>query len=413
MNGIETRDPSHFFVGGEFAGAAKDMPVDVELVPRWLARNLGPCEILTREELLREYYGRSNRLVISGEIRPPTVHLDRHTGLILNPGRGQRPQGEALVPIVPGNEHMTPPALLVIRQLRETNLNPQTKIDSNDWLIRVFFNAYAYGYPKRQVLEERGAKRVETVCALSLVAALNPEKRPLHDQHIKNRDLMELLLYTLARSSRLIITQADYLSLDAVLMFINQGKDAGGSLPWPHAQIVAFPRENTQPLYLGDERDENGQCDRCEGSREKINGKDERLINSTGNVITYAPRSEGASKGLVARVTPSHERHCANFEAALAHAPTFRDLARMIHEGMFRMAVLQQKSGRAEASYNVIFAQDCKEQGCHLFVDVRTGTPVGGFGIVVPEYKVGNRIIRPDVIYQDPAQTAAEFRNLI
>lgn len=422
---VVRRDPSQFFIGGEFARAAQGLPLRVLPTPSGLAGDLGQVEVLIRDGLLEEYYRVSNGLIDIGEIDSPVAHLDRRTGTIVNPGRAQRPQGESLVPIVPGNEHMTPPPLLLLRQVRSNDSeDAEDRMNSNDWLIRVFPNAYAYGYPRREIRdkEEGGTKRVEKVCTLSLVAALNPEKMPLH--HKDNVALMELLLFALSTTSRLIMEQADYLDLegnnagrkrfDAVLMFINQGKDAGGSLPWPHAQIIALPRENTQPLYLGDEKDENGNCGRCKGSNEKIDRKDKRVIRITDNVLVYAPFSDGVSKGKGVRVSPLEERHkegyAANFDAALGHLPTFRDLANQTNKVMRRLATLQAKSGLKEPSYNVVFAQDIATDSSHLFIDIRSGIPTGGFGIVVPVYRGIDGFIKPDVIYQHPTDTAAEFR---
>lgn len=415
------RDPSQFFVGGEFAQDMKDFPVRAGTV-RGVATRSGPYEVLIRDGLLGEYYKRSNNLINSGDINPPTVHFDKRTGLILNPGRAQRPQGgEAIIPIVPGNEHLTPPPLLVIRKRKEKDsMDRYTRIDSNDWLIRLFPNAFAYGYPRREVLEEKGSRRIETVCALSLVAALNPEKQPLHDIWGANEELMELWLYTLAVTSNLIKSQGDYLYLDkgmeerrrfdAVLGFINQGKEAGGSLPWPHAQIIALPRENAQPLYSGDEVDENGNCGRCVGSREKIEKEDPRIIKQTENVLVYAPWSDGASKGQVVRITPTFERHFPSFDKALGDVPTFRDLARFTHRSMYQLSKQQRGDEWQKAAMNVVFAQDIVGDTSHLFIDVRTGIPNGGFGIVTPVYRGVDSVIKPDVIYQDPIDTALEFR---
>lgn len=431
---ISNGDPSQFFVGGsDFDKAIRELPVSVAPIPDGLASTVPTIqpinyEILIREGLLHAYYSWSNQLINNGALKPPVVHLDADSGSIINPTRGPgiKPQGEGIVPIIPGNEHMTPPPLLVIRQIKEGNgdVAPEDRINGNDWLIRLFPNAYAYGYPRKEVLWREGSKRIETICALSLVAALNTERRKPYDLHYKNADLMELLLYTFSTTSRLIMEHADYLDLDgdktetrqfdSVLMFINQGKEAGGSLPWPHAQIIAYPRENTQLEYLGYKVDKNGECVRCKDAQEKIGRGSGRIIKKIWHVLDYVPFSQGASKGKAYRVSPTHERHFANFELALSDISTFRTLAQETLFSMFTLAKGQlPKTGETnpkEPSYNVLFAQDCKDPKSHLFIDVQTGNPVGGFGIMVPVYKGMERLIKPVVLYEDPENTARDAR---
>lgn len=406
---FEKEDPSRFFTGFDFVSTAEKLPLRQEAIPSFIAPNLGGRQMFIREGLLQAYFDLANQLINSKKITPPTVYLDRflNTALIVNKGRGKRPEGESeQIPIIPGNERSTPPALLVV-----------PKNNSGEWLIRVFFNAYPYGYPLREVKEDTPSKKIETVCALSLVAALNPKMQPLDDPDYRNREMLELLLYTIASTSRLIMEHGDYLHLDkgrretrrfdAVLGFINQGKTAGGSLPWPHAQVIAFPRENAQPVFLGAQNRETGQCGRCEGAKRKIEQKSERLIVAGDYSLMYVPQTEAAAKGDIFRVTSTH--HFANYLEASRNPEVFVEIAKNVHKAMRALAIRQKASGAPEASYNVIFGQDCIDNTSHLFIDVRTGNPSGGFGIVTPMYE---RIV-PNVVYQDPVDAARETRQLI
>lgn len=399
-------DPSKFFVGGEFAKKAIRLPPEFSDIPAGIALHYPPLHIMTRPDMFRFYTDYTNELIDRDDIKPPIARLDKRPqgqGVIINPGRGIRPIGGES-PLKPGNEHLTPPALLEIRERGKER-----------WLIRVFVNAFAYGYPRRQILEDTNRVRVETVPLLSLVAALNPRK-PVYHMDYETVEFMQLWVYALARISQMIKNQGVYLdktdgqmkTINSIIGFGNiGGKDAGGSVETPHTQGIGYA-DNYAPLYYeGMAFDADGNCDRCQGIEEKLKGGvSGRVIAVRKNALLYVPETESPTKGEALRITT--RSHISNWESAFEDLSIVHEMADLTQRAMWAMTTRQG----GNPSINAIWAQG---KNGHMFTQIQTGTPAGGFSIIRPVFKIGDERgmeIRPDTTYLESETIAAEYRSM-
>lgn len=400
-------DSSRFFVGGsEFAQKAIRIPPEFSDIPAGIALHYPPLHMMTRPGLFRFYTDYANGLIDNGDIKPPIARLDKRPqgqGIIINPGRGIRPIGGES-PLKSGNEHLTPPALLEIRERGQER-----------WLIRVFVNAFAYGYPRREILEDTSKVRVETVPLLSFVAALNPDK-PIYDMRYESVEFMQLWVYALAKVSQMVKDQGVYLDktdgqmkpINSIIGFGNiGGKEAGGSVETPHTQGIGYA-DNYAPLYYeGVAFDADGNCDRCQGIEEKLtNGVSGRVIAVRKNALLYVPETESPTKGEALRITTRF--HISNWEAAFKELATVHDMVDLTQRAMWAMTTRQG----GNPSINAIWAQG---RDGHMFTQIQTGTPAGGFSIIRPVFKIDNREgmeIRPDTTYLESETIAAEYRSM-
>lgn len=401
-------DPSRFFVSGSrFADELSGVGVKRTDIQSEIAPHFSPVWMETRFSVLDYYTDITNVLISGGTISPPLARLDKNykTGVIINPGRGIRPVGGES-PLRPGNEHMTPPSFLEIR-------------NEDGWLIRIFVNAFAYGYPRREILEDSSTSRIriETVPILSIVAALNP-RRPLYDMNYEAMEFMQLWSYSMAQINEMIMHR-EVVYLDMVdgrykpfNSFIGFGniaapefvKDSGGSVETPHTQGIFYADGYAPSFYEGMAEDENGNCGRCIGIEEKLNsGVSGRVIAVRGNALLYVPETEAVVKGETIRITP--RAHYPNWTSPVNDLLVLQDIVDLTQRGMWAMG---KRQGRP--SFNVIWAQG--KEG-HMFTQVQTGTPAGGFSTVAPVFRIGDTRggeIRPDTTYFDPETIAREYR---
>ena len=400
-------DPSSFFIdGSDFSVISDSLDKKVSDVPPEIAPHFAPLWIETMPTQLGFYADYVNRLIDEGKLLPPRARLDKvnHRGVIINPGRGIRPVGGES-PIKPGNEQMTPPAFLTIR-------------DQEGWKIRVFVNAFAYGYPRREIEDDPASRiRIETVPLLSVVAALNP-KRPLYDTHYEAQEFMQLWGYTMAQTYRMARgggvsyldrTDRKIKFFDSFIGFGNIAdpefiKDSGGSVETPHTQGIFYAKGYAPSFYEGMAEDENGKCGRCLGINEKLaGGVSGRVIAVRGNAVLYVPETETVVKGESIRISP--RAHYSNWSLPIERLPVVQDMVDLTQRGMYAM---KERWGRA--AFNVIWAQG---QDGHMFTQVQTGTTAGGFATVAPVFRIGDGRggeIRPETTYFDPETIAAEYR---
>lgn len=430
------------FIGGEFKRVTDDLKITRNNIPSELAVAIGPCEILTRNGYLQEYMRYVNDLLeqSASPIKAPVAIIDKihKTGSILNPARDERPETRnGINPIVPGNESMTPPPLLVIRPVNNETGNIKA-MDGSDWIVRIFVNAFPYTLPRKEIISNTEKERVETVCGLGLVVALNPAKKQLYDIHPKNTAMFEILLYALGKASTIIAEQGEYFDkntgeikkFDAALAYINEGPNAGGSLSknedgQPHVQIIALPEENTIPFYRGNHYDENGNCDRCRGIEEKTTTDTARVVGKTKHVLVYIPKHEAKRKGRMIRITPRPDenyKHCNNIISMSQNIRTLKDMALMLNDSIRAVALAQMKKNINQVpSFNVVFAQDLTDNNSHAFIDVLDGVGGGGYEIVGPVYHTSDNppkttadvLLQPPEIRETQEKVAKEFRLLV
>lgn len=142
-------------------------------------------------------------------------------------------------PMEPGNEHMTPPAVLVYQQTK--NGIRKTKDENNkrvkNWIIRVIPNLYpAFSPPEPQT--HRPAKTTNYAPAIGHHEVL--VESPIHNEHPANASLTQLTNVINAYNDRLReLSRKPYVKY--VSIFRNHGLQAGASLSHTHSQIIATP----------------------------------------------------------------------------------------------------------------------------------------------------------------------------
>ncbi|MCK4952233.1 DUF4921 family protein [Candidatus Bathyarchaeota archaeon] len=172
--------------------------------------------------------------------------LDRW--VVLSVQRKQRPtdfvkkkeeKREGVCPFCPGNEHMTPPAVLFylsseegVRKDRDRN-----KIRNRNWLVRCVPNLYpVFSPPNGNKSESKGVNT--PVRALGHHEILI--ESPKHDEHPGVARPSQLVHVVNAYLDRLRFLSAKT-HVKYVSIFRNHGREAGASLSHAHTQIIALP----------------------------------------------------------------------------------------------------------------------------------------------------------------------------
>jgi UDPglucose--hexose-1-phosphate uridylyltransferase len=172
---------------------------------------------------------------------PPEFRRDPLTGrfVIVAPERARRPQlrgpkarerPPASCPFCPGNESMTPPELLARRA-------PGSAPDTPGWSLRVVPNKYpalappAFAAAAADLGEDRGP-------ALGAHEVIIESAR--HEVDAAKLGEAELTAVLDAYRERILALRAAGSSRH-VLIFKNQGREAGATIPHPHSQLVGLP----------------------------------------------------------------------------------------------------------------------------------------------------------------------------
>jgi len=175
--------------------------------------------------------------------------LDRW--VVIATSRGRRPTDfakqqtqqakTAVCPMCPGNEHMTPPAILVYLK---SDQHVQKAEDENgsrhkNWLIRVVPNLYpAFSAPETKVESKQNQKRSNLRAAAGHHEVLI--ESPNHDEHPANAATPQLAHVINGYMDRLHeLSAKPYVRY--VSVFRNHGLEAGASLSHAHSQIIATP----------------------------------------------------------------------------------------------------------------------------------------------------------------------------
>ena len=197
----------------------------------------------------------------------------------------------ATCPMCPGNENMTPPAILVylkndkgIEKTRDEN-----GFRHKNWLIRCIPNLFpAFSPPKEKV------NKKQIIESKDLVAAIGHHEvvveSPSHDEHPANAAITQLKLVINAYIDRLReLSKRPYVKY--VSIFRNHGIEAGASLSHAHSQIIATP---FVPKTLEDElkashkfRKENKKCAFCNIIEKESDGP--RFILKNSKFVVLAP----------------------------------------------------------------------------------------------------------------------------
>jgi UDPglucose--hexose-1-phosphate uridylyltransferase len=175
--------------------------------------------------------------------------LDRW--VVIATERGRRPTDFAkkkreedrgmVCPMCPGNEHMTPPAVLVYlksgKGLRKNRDKDGARM--KNWLIRIIPNMYpAFSPPKDKLRKVRIAENDNLATAIGHHEVL--VESPNHDEHPANAEIPQLIHVINAYVERLReLSAKPYVQY--VSIFRNHGVEAGASLSHAHSQIIATP----------------------------------------------------------------------------------------------------------------------------------------------------------------------------
>lgn len=174
--------------------------------------------------------------------------LDRR--VVIATERGRRPTDFAkkkredrvmVCPMCPGNEHMTPPAVLVYLKSGKGLRKDRDKDGARmkNWLIRIIPNLYpAFSPPKGKVRKGSIAKNDNLATAIGHHEVL--VESPNHDEHPANAEIPQLIHVINAYVERLReLSAKPYVQY--VSIFRNHGVEAGASLSHAHSQIIATP----------------------------------------------------------------------------------------------------------------------------------------------------------------------------
>jgi UDPglucose--hexose-1-phosphate uridylyltransferase len=141
----------------------------------------------------------------------------------------------------PGNEHMTPPAILVylksdkhVRKAKDENGSRH-----KNWLIRVVPNLYpAFSPPENKVETKQNEEKSNLRAATGHHEVLI--ESPNHDEHPANATTPQLVHVINGYVDRLReLSAKPYVRY--VSIFRNHGLEAGASLSHAHSQIIATP----------------------------------------------------------------------------------------------------------------------------------------------------------------------------
>ena len=154
----------------------------------------------------------------------------------------ERQQAKAGVcPMCPGNEHITPPAVLVYLR-SDKEIKKEKDKDGHrhkNWLIRVVPNLYpAFSPPKDRIISKQILKNKNLCLAVGHHEVL--VESPIHDEHPADAGIPQLTHVVNGYIDRLReLSAKPYVRY--VSIFRNHGLEAGASLSHAHSQIMATP----------------------------------------------------------------------------------------------------------------------------------------------------------------------------
>jgi UDPglucose--hexose-1-phosphate uridylyltransferase len=198
---------------------------------------------------------------------------------------------QATCPLCAGNEHVTPPAVLVYLPQNGgvRRDHDQGDFRHKNWVVRVIPNLYPAftppGSDSGEALEIRRENLGFAVGHHEVVV-----ESPNHDDHPANVGLTQLVNVVNAYKDRLSeLALKPY--VEYVQIFRNQGLEAGASLAHPHSQIIAMP---FTPKLVQDEIFESKKywekhkgCIFCNFA--KSEAKTERLVLENEHFVVLAP----------------------------------------------------------------------------------------------------------------------------
>jgi UDPglucose--hexose-1-phosphate uridylyltransferase len=225
--------------------------------------------------------------------------LDRW--VVIATARGRRPTDfakkekkqakQGICPMCPGNEHMTPPAVLVYLKSGRGIKKARDKdgFRHKNWLVRCVPNLFpAFAPPKQRMSREQIMKSSDLALAVGHHEVLI--ESPVHDAHPADAKISQLTHVINAYVGRLReLSAKPYVRY--VSIFRNHGLEAGASLSHAHSQIITTP---FVPKTLKGEfkasREfwkQNRKCVFCDILEKEQDGP--RLILENTDFVAFAP----------------------------------------------------------------------------------------------------------------------------
>jgi UDPglucose--hexose-1-phosphate uridylyltransferase len=203
----------------------------------------------------------------------------------------KKPAQASVCPLCPGNEHMTPPAVLVYLK---SNGEMRKDKDENgfrpkNWLIRCIPNLYpAFAPPQAQSDQTQIMKSDSFGLAIGHHEVL--VESPRHDEDPADAKLPQLVHVINAYVDRLReLSAKPYVQY--VSIFRNHGLEAGASLSHVHSQIIATP---FVPTIVDKEIaasknfwNQHGKCVFCDIIEKE--SKSPRLVHDNARFVVLAP----------------------------------------------------------------------------------------------------------------------------
>ncbi len=192
-------------------------------------------------------------------------------------------------PLCPGNERLTPPAVLVylpsdgeVRRERDQN-----GLRHKNWLVRIVPNLYPAFTPPDK---ERARVMESPVLARAFGHHEVLIESPRHDEHPAEARVSQLVHVVNAYLDRLnALSENPYVKY--VSIFRNHGRDAGASLSHAHTQIIATPFVPNIPKREARACKrfwtKNHECLFCDILKREKEGP--RLIWESNSFIVFAP----------------------------------------------------------------------------------------------------------------------------
>jgi UDPglucose--hexose-1-phosphate uridylyltransferase len=198
----------------------------------------------------------------------------------------------AVCPMCVGNEHMTPPAMMLylkedggIKKSKDPLVGERPK----NWLVRCIPNLYpAFSSPRQPEDETQIIKSESFGNAIGHHEVII--ESPNHDEDPADAELPQLELVIKAYIDRLReLSAKPYVKY--VSIFRNYGREAGASLSHAHSQIIATPMvpsiiqeelEASKAFY-----DKHGKCVFCDIIEQEVKGP--RFVLENNDFIVFAP----------------------------------------------------------------------------------------------------------------------------
>lgn len=221
--------------------------------------------------------------------------------VVIATGRSRRPTDFAkqkrektktgICPLCPGNEHMTPPAILVYLKSGKRIIKDKDRngFHHKNWLIRCIPNLYpAFTSPNKNILPKHISKSNNLAMAVGHHEVL--VESPVHYEHPADAKTSQVQNVIEAYIDRLRdLSAKPYVQY--VSIFRNHGSEAGASLSHAHSQIIATPfiptTVDTELKASKHFWNRNNKCVFCDILEKESEGP--RLVHENSLFLVFCP----------------------------------------------------------------------------------------------------------------------------